>query len=185
MKYLKRFDENENNEGLDKKEYNFFKTEFIAEEKAIVGAYYIVKKGEKSIEVLNLKESPNHNATYMDNSTPYTIKSVNKCILPLSQITIIGPVDDREGFFFIKIPYWLFKKDDGLSIYRYDKKKRFDGGRTIEGLISNVTKEYKKEYLTKMLDPNVEKYLKASNKDELFDNSFKNFIRSANHWMDK
>lgn len=184
MKYLKRFNENEET-NIDKKQFDFYKTEFISEEKAIVGAYFIIKESEKSIEVLNLKERPNHGATYMDGATPYTIGSVERCILPTSQIKIMEPVEDREGFFYIKIPYWLFKKNDGLSISRYNKMKRFDGGRTIEMLLRGSTPEYRKSYLSDMISEDVEKYLRASNKDKLFDSSYTSFKRSAKYWMNK
>lgn len=83
------------------------------------------------------------------------------------------------------MPYWLFKKDDGLSISRYDKPKRFDGAKTIENLIGKSTKEYRNDYLTKMLDPDVEKYLKSSDKDKLFDTNFTNFKRSAKFRMEQ
>ena len=184
MKYIKRFDENIDEFESEKKGYDFYNSEYIPEDKSIIGAYYITKQSEKSIEVLNLQEKYSTTGVYMDNSTPYTIGGIARVILPISQITIISPVESREGFFYIKIPYWLYKKTPEMVIYRRGIKKRFDGGKTIEPLISSVTKEYKKDYLTKMLLPDVEGYLLSSNDDNLFTVNFTNFKRSAKRLLD-
>ncbi len=184
MRYLKRFVESIEEVESEKKGYDFYNSEFIPEDKTIIGAYYITKESDKSIEVLNLQEKASSTGLYMDGANPYIITTIGRVTLPTSQISIIGPVEDREGFFYIKMPYWLYKKSPELVIYRYAKKKRFDGGRTIENLIKGP-KEYKKDYLTKMLSDDIEKYLTSSDKDELFKNQFTNFKRSAKSWMDR
>lgn len=185
MKHIRRFNESDEVSNLDENviDFDFLKAQFIPKDKTIVGAYFITKRNEKSIEVLNLREQPNHLATYMDNATPYTIKMPSRCILPTSQIKILKEVEGREGFFFIQIPYWLYKKDEGLVINRYAKKKRFDPGRTFEDLKRGSTDEYKKEYLTKMLDKNVDSYLRASDDDSEIDLQLRNFKRVAEHLL--
>lgn len=185
MKYIKRFIESIEEPEEEKKGYDFYNSEYIMEDKSIIGAYFITKRSDKSIEILNLQEKISRTGLYMDGADPYTITTVGRVSLPTSQITIIGPVEDREGFFYIKMPYWIYKKSPELVIYRSDKKKRFDGGKTIEPLISSVTKEYKVDFLTKMLSDDVEKYLLSSDKDELFKSQFSNFKRSAKIWMNR
>lgn len=179
MRYIKRFNENIDEVEIEKKGYDFCNSEYIPEDKSIIGAYYITRQSEKSIEVLNLQEKYSNTGVYMDNSTPFTIGGIGRITLPTSQITIIGPVELKDGFFYIKMPYWLYKKNPEMVIYRKEMKKRFDGGKTIEPLISSVTKEFRTDYLTKMLSPDVEDYLTSSHIDSLFQNNFINFKRSA------
>lgn len=118
MKYIKRF--NENNENI---EYSFNDSNYDAASKSITAAYMIIEDSEKSITVLNIKEFEDKRSIFVDGYIPYTIE-VNKVKLPKSQIQIIGEVSDIPGFNWIKIPYWLVINNPGLKILRVKGRKR-------------------------------------------------------------
>jgi hypothetical protein len=77
-------------------------------------------------------------------------------------------VEGREGFVFIKIPYWLYKKmSKELSIKRYTKKKRLSIARSqING-----------DYLKLINDQNVEIYFNIIDTDETSRRRFKSYQR--------
>lgn len=135
---------------------NFFKTTYIPEDKSIIGAYTITNETDNMIEVLNIKETLTDKGVYMDGADPYII-NISKVKLPKSQIEIIGDVEGKEGFKYIKIPYWLFKKlSTDLNVKRYDKLRRI-----------NFTHSQRNdnEFLKLMNDPEVIKHLTISNPD--------------------
>lgn len=112
--------------GEDDLELDFNKSEYLADEKALIAAYFITKDNEKSIEVMNVKEFASETGVFMDGSTPYRV-TFHKVILPKSQIKILDEVEGKPGFFYIKIPYWLFQtKKDDLFIKRVAGKKGLD-----------------------------------------------------------
>jgi hypothetical protein len=88
---------------------DFFKNVYNSEDKSIIGAYTIYDETDKMVEVLNIQELKSDKGIYMDGSEPYNVK-INKIKLPKSQIEILGPVEGKDNFVYIKIPYWLFKK---------------------------------------------------------------------------
>jgi hypothetical protein len=137
--------------------FNFNKTTFIPEDKSIVGAYMITGEDEKTIEVLNIKEIHLEDKFYMDGAKVYHL-SVKKARLPKSQIKILNNVDGKEGFNFIKIPYWLYKKlEFDLKVERIEGKKRLD-------ITAKQSKD--KNFLTQISDPNVERYISVVNPDK-------------------
>ena len=162
MKYIKEFrifeDVNKNMysnrlSGEDDLELDFNKSEYLEDEKAIIGAYFITKDSDKSIEVMNIKEFASETATFMDGSTPYLV-SFHKVTLPKSQIEILEEVEGKPGFFFIKIPYWLFQtKKDDLYIKRVKGKKGLD---LRDAQLGN------KEFMSKFKDPDVLRYISVS-----------------------
>ena len=173
MKYIKEFrifeDVNKNMysdrlSGEDDLELDFNKSEYLADEKAIIGAYFISKDNDKSIEVMNIKEFGSDSATFMDGSTPYVV-SFHKVILPKSQIKVLEEVEGMPGFFFIKIPYWLFQtKKEDLYIKRVKGKKGLD---LRDAQLGN------KEFMMGFKDPDVLRYLTVSDpgsvrKDEYY-----------------
>ncbi len=146
--------------GEDDLELDFNKAEYLADEKAIIAAYFITKKGEKSIEILNIKEFAADTATFIDNARPYSV-TFHKGTLPTSQIEILKPVSEREGFFYVKVPYWLYKEKPELNIKRivgdYHYMKRLD--------LRDVSLN-NKELMSNFKDPDVIKYFAASDKDD-------------------
>ena len=141
-------------------EFDFNKATYLSDEKAIIAAYFITKQNEKSIEILNIKEYPNDDSTYGDNARPYSV-SFHKGILPTSQIAILGEVPEKEGFFYVKVPYWLYKEKPELNIKRcigdYHHMKRLE----VRGLNARDTK-----FMSNFSDPNVIKYFAGSDNDK-------------------
>lgn len=140
-------------------EMDFNNSIYLSDEKAIIGAYMITKNAEKYIEVLNIKEYENQAGAFMDNTPAYSV-SIHKENLPISQIEIISKVSGKEGFSFIKIPYWLYKEKPNLAIKKC--KLNFDRKR-----LSLTDSNLKNNELMKMFnDPDVEEYFKYSDPDE-------------------
>jgi hypothetical protein len=103
---------------------NFYKSIFNADDKSYTAAYKIVNNtSDKFIEVLNIQENE-VGRMFFDKKETYVI-SIYKFRLPKSQINILDDDTGFEGFKFIKIPYWLVKKDpQQYKIKRLNKKKR-------------------------------------------------------------
>jgi hypothetical protein len=139
-------------------DYDFYKTIYNPDDKSVVGAYMVIDETDKMIEVMNIKEILITSSIYMDEVKPYKI-NVNRVKLPKSQVEILGEVDGKTGFVFIKIPYWLFKKlSDGLEVKRIMGKKRIK----ISYLEVNSDK-----FRRDINDPNVKKYMLISDPDEM------------------
>lgn len=135
---------------------DFYKNVYNPEDKSIVGAYTIYDETDKMVELLNVKEILTNKGIYMDGADPYNIK-IHKVKLPKSQIEILGPVEGKEGFQYIKIPYWLFKKQsDDLTVKRYPKLKR---------ITFNQFQYKDNNFLKSMSDPKIIDHLVASNPD--------------------
>jgi len=103
---------------------NFHKSTYNPDDKSYIAAYKIVDdSSDKFIEVLNIHENE-VGRNFMDGKETYEI-SIHKFKLPKSQIKILDDNTGFEGFKFIKIPYWLVKKDPTqYKIKRLNKKKR-------------------------------------------------------------
>lgn len=107
----------------DETKYDFYKGEYIQTDKSFIAAYLMGEEKGKQIEVLNLREYKDNYSMFMNGYVPYSV-TTHKTLLPLSQIEILGDVPGKDGFKFIKIPYWLFKKkQDDLKINRLNEKK--------------------------------------------------------------
>ena len=146
---------------------NFNKLVYLPEEKAMIGAYMITGDSGKMIDVLNIHEQLDNAGLFMDGAESYNIH-IFFSKLPKSQIEILGPVEGKEGFEFIKIPYWLYKKNvEGLSIKRSLVKKR----------LSIARSQVYGDYLKLINDPNVEKYFFEVDKDESSRQRFKSYQR--------
>jgi hypothetical protein len=146
---------------------NFNKLVYLPEERAMIGAYMVTGDNGKMIEVLNIKEILDNSGLFMDGAESYNIY-IFFSKLPKSQIEMLGPVEGKEGFEFIKIPYWLYKKNvEGLSIRRSLVKKRLSISRSqVYG-----------DYLKQINDPNVEKYFFTVDKDDASRQRFKSYQR--------
>lgn len=146
---------------------DFNKLVYLPEEKAMIGAYMVTKDLPNMVEVLNIKEVLDNSGLFMDGAESYNIY-IFFSKLPKSQIEMLGPVEGKEGFEFIKIPYWLYKKNvEGLSIRRSLVKKRLSISRSqVYG-----------DYLKQINDPNVEKYFFTVDKDDSSRQRFKSYQR--------
>ncbi len=154
-------------------EYDFDKAVYLSDEKAIIGAYFITKQNEKSIEILNIKEFCSDTATFMDNARPYSV-TFHKGTLPTSQIAILGEVPEKDGFFYVKVPYWLYKENPELNIKRcigdFHHIKRLD--------LKNISLR-NKELMSNFKDPNVIKYFASSDNDKITQQQVINYGRRS------
>jgi hypothetical protein len=146
---------------------NFNKLVYLPEEKAVIGAYMIVGDTGKMIDVLNIHEQLDNAGVFMDGAESYNIR-IFFSKLPKSQIEILGPVEGKEGFEYIKIPYWLYKKmSKELSIKRYTGKKR----------LSVARNQVYGDFLKMISNPDVERYFYIIDTDEYSHQRFKSYQR--------
>ncbi len=137
--------------------YDFYRTVYNPEDKSITGAYMITGEDENTIEVMNIKEMIRENRIYMDNAKEYSL-DIQKFNLPKSQIEVLGKDEEMEGFHYIKIPYWLYKKMiDQLEVIRIKDKKRPD---------VPLYQTKNKSFIKKLSDPDVLKYISITNPDK-------------------
>ena len=137
---------------------DFYKTVFNPEDKSLIGAYMITGESDKMVDILNIKEFKSDKGVYMDNSDPYTIQ-IYRTKLPKSQIERLGPVEGKEGFEFIKIPYWLYKKmPTELGVKRLTNKRKINF--TYDQYRSN-------DFFKDLNDPNVQKQISVLNTDDI------------------
>jgi len=117
-------DMKEEDEEKNEEKPNFYKSTFNSEDKSFTAAYKIVDdSSDKVIEVLNVQENE-IGRMFFDKKESYII-SIYKVRLPKSQIEILEEDTGFKGFKFIKIPYWLVKKEpQQYKIKRLNKKKR-------------------------------------------------------------
>ena len=149
--------------------YDFFKGEYEPETKSYVGAYMVGEETPKQLEVYNIIERPDKDSFFMSNHTPYSM-SLRKSMLPLSQIEVLEDVPGKEGFKFIRIPYWYFKKNQNdLKISRLDEKKAL----YMKGY------DRKPENMEMLFDPMFEKYFEQIVYDEIDQQKYD--IAKANH----
>jgi len=137
---------------------DFYKTVFNPEDKSLIGAYMITGETDKMIDILNIKEYKSDKGMYMDGADPYTIE-IYRTKLPKSQIEMLGPVEGKEGFEFIKMPYWLFKKmPTELGVKRLTNKRKINF--TYDQYRSN-------DFFKELNDPNVQKQISVLNTDDI------------------
>ena len=146
---------------------DFNKLVYLPEEKAMIGAYMITGDSGKMIDVLNIHEQLDNSGLFMDNAESYNIH-IFFSKLPKSQIEILGPVEGKEGFEYIKIPYWLYKKmTKELSIKRYTGKKRL-----------SIARSQVNDYFLKLINnQDVERYFNIIDTDDISQQRFKSYQR--------
>jgi hypothetical protein len=138
-------------------DYDFYKTTYDPDDKSIVGAYMITGEDDNTIQVMNIKEMVRENRIYMDNAKEYSL-GIQKFNLPKSQVKVLDSVDGMEGFNYIKVPYWLYKKMiDQLEVIRIKDKKRPD---------VPLYQTKNKSFIKKLSDPDVIKYISITNPDK-------------------
>lgn len=151
---------------------DFNKSVYNPEDKSIVAAYMITNDLPNMIEVLNIQENLDNSGLFMDGTESYNI-NIKFAKLPKSQIEIIGDVPGKEGFVFIKIPYWLFKKNPkDLSIRRYTKLKR----------LSIARSQVNKDFLKLLNNPNVERYFNVIDTDETSQQRFRSYKKAYSRY---
>jgi len=150
---------------------DFYKTVFNPEDKSLIGAYVITGETDKMVDILNIKELKSDKGMYMDGAEPYTIQ-IYRTKLPKSQIEILGPVDGKEGFEFIKMPYWLFKKmPTELGV------KRLTNNRKITFTNSQYSDN---QFLKELNNPDVQKQISILNTDSVTPTWVKTMARRYN-----
>jgi hypothetical protein len=150
--------EEESKEDISNLTPNFHKTVFNPEDKSLIGAYMITGETDKMVDILNIKEFKSEKGVYMDGSEPYIIQ-IYRTKLPKSQIEILGPVDGKEGFEFIKMPYWLFKKmptELGIKRLTNDRKITFTNSQYSDN-----------QFLKELNSPDVQKQISVLNTEEI------------------
>jgi hypothetical protein len=105
----------------------FYKSKYNSDDNSFTAAYKIIDDtSEKVIEVMNIQEIEDLKRMFASGKKPYTIR-IFKFKLPISQITILDENTGFEGFKFIKIPYWLVKKNpEQYKIIRINGSKLLD-----------------------------------------------------------
>jgi hypothetical protein len=135
---------------------DFYKSVYNPDDKSVIAAYLITGETDKMIEVLNLIEKQDERSTFLDNVRPFSFVP-QKIKLPKSQIEIIGDVEGKEGLSYIKIPYWLFKKNqEQLKVSRIKDKKRYK----IANSQGNET------FMKKLKDLDIDKFLRVSGDED-------------------
>lgn len=158
-------------ENIENMEFNFYEDTYLPEKKEIVGSYMITGETENSITLLNIRESVNEEMYYADDFKVYSI-DIYEVTLPKKYLNIYGDVPNKEGFKFIGISYWLYKKNT----------KELKISRIEEGINKRLTitrSQANKEYLSKFKDENVLKYF---NQIKCGDTDMKKFISYKNHF---
>jgi hypothetical protein len=141
--------------------FDFDKTVYIPETKSIVGPYMIVGEDDKTITVLNIKEIMGD--VFLDNAHAYDI-TIHRVKLPKSQVEILSDVEGKEGFKYIKIPYWLFKNNlIDLDVKRI--KGGWDYSSHKKRLSIPVRKLLNSNFISNFKDENVVNYISITNPD--------------------
>ena len=139
--------------------FDFNNSIYLSETKSVVAPYMIVGEDDKTISVLNIKEIMRD--IFRDDAYGYDI-TIHKVKLPKSQIEVLSDVENKEGFKYIKIPYWLFKNNFAdLEI------KRINGGWDGTGYKKRLDIPVKKllnpKFISNFKDENVVNYISITN----------------------
>jgi hypothetical protein len=167
----------QDDESIEEPKYltpDFNKSVYNPEEKSVIAAYMITNDLPNMVEVLNIQENLDRSGLFMDGAESYNI-DIHFSKLPKSQIEILGDVPGKEGFVFIKIPYWLYKKNPkDLSIRRYTKLKRLSISRP----------QVNKDFLKLLNDPNVERYFNVIDTDDVSQQRFRMYKQQYPRFKD-
>ena len=121
---------------------NFYKKVYNPEDKTIDAYYYVKSETSTQIVILNVQEKEKSGNEWANGALDYFIR-VKEIKLPKSQIKVLSHDENRPGYFLIRIPYWLFKKNDDLEIIRLSVSKKFSI-KPDDPLINNFfIKEYR------------------------------------------
>lgn len=108
---------------------SYYKSQYLPEEKSFIGSYIVSDDSQSNtIEIINIIENEFDSRMFVDGARPFNIE-IHKIKLPKSQVEIIGDVEGYEPFKYVKLPYWLYKKNDHVLKIQKLKgkdKKRFN-----------------------------------------------------------
>ena len=139
------------NEMLEKK-FDFYKSIYIESEKSVVASYFISYMSESLIEIVNIQENEIKEYTFISGKAPYWIMPHTIKISP-SQIEIISDDETKPGYKFIKMPYWLFKRNSGFEIKRLECEKN----------LTYIKTQINKEFLDKLENTKIRKCFEVTN----------------------
>lgn len=160
MKYLRKYNEDFDNDFGQL--YDFNKCVYLPEEKSIVGAYMVIGETEKLLTLLNIREV-GRDMIFFDNAKSYDI-TIHRVSLPKSSVTVLDSVEGKEGFNFVKIPYYLYKNNiDDLTVVRI--KGSYDGAGNYKKRIDIPFNKLERGFWKEFKDPNVVSYIKQTNDD--------------------
>lgn len=144
------------NEMLENK-FDFYKSVYLESEKSVVASYYISEINENLIEIINIQENEIKETALMSGEIPYWISPQIIKIMP-SQIEILSDGQSKLGYKFIKMPYWLFKRNSGFEI------KRLKADKSLSYIKSQIKN---KDFMEKLENPKVRKCFEITNPDDI------------------
>ena len=150
---------------------SYYKSLYLPEEKSFIGSYIVSDDSQSNtIEVINIIENEFESRMFVDGARPFTIE-IHKVKLPKSQVEIIGDVEGYEPFKYVKLPYWLYKKNkDILKIQKINGKKRFDPNKNND----------RPEFIQKLQDKHIEDYFNMKDHEGRGRKSFESLKNKKN-----
>jgi len=103
---------------------DFYNKVYNSEDKTIDAWYYVKSETQTQTTILNVHEKEIPGRLWASGDIDYRL-DIKEVKLPKSQIKVLIHDENRSGYFLIKIPYWLFKKNDSLDIHRISASKKF------------------------------------------------------------
>lgn len=103
---------------------DFYKKVYNPEDKTIDAWYYVKSETSTQVVILNIQEKEKSGSEWANGALDYFLR-VKEIKLPKSQIKVLLHDENRPGYFLMKIPYWLFKKNEDLEITRIPVLKKF------------------------------------------------------------
>jgi hypothetical protein len=150
---------------------SYYKSLYVPEEKSFIGSYIVSDESQSNtIEIINVIENEFESRMFVDGARPFTIE-IHKIKLPKSQVEIIGDVEGYEPFKYVKLPYWLYKKNkDILKIQKINGKKRFDPNKNND----------RPDFIQKLQDKHIEDYFNMKDHEGRGRKSFESLKNKKN-----
>ena len=150
---------------------SYYKSLYLPEEKSFIGSYIVSDDSQSNtIEVINIIENEFESRMFVDGARPFNIE-IHKIKLPKSQVEIIGDVEGYEPFKYVKLPYWLYKKNkDVLKIQKINGKKRFAPNKSND----------RPEFIQKLQDKHIEDYFNMEAHDKAGRKNFESLKNKKN-----
>lgn len=115
---------NTNYTGSEPVEFNYSKSIYNGDTKTIIIAYYLCGEAGNSYKVKNFQEKISDTAIGLGGTSPYHIVT-HTIYLPKAYCKILKTVDGMPEFYYIEIPYWIYKKNiETMAINRWDGKHK-------------------------------------------------------------
>jgi hypothetical protein len=150
---------------------SYYKSLYLPEEKSFIGSYIVSDDSQSNtIEVINIIENEFESRMFVDGARPFNIE-IHKIKLPKSQVEIIGDVEGYEPFKYVKLPYWLYKKNkDVLKIQKINGYKRFSPNKSND----------RPEFIQKLQDKHIEDYFNMEDHEGRGRKSFESLKNKKN-----